>query len=151
MLRTKVVVKSIVAGLAMILLAGACASPLFGLPNAGAEEGAIRASISVADGFMRAGKRNDSRAGFELFSESRRDAEVTLESIDELFKTRRELFEDYETAERAVYGATVGNGLFRKTVSIEGKFSYSTRDDVPFKADFVRDAGEWKLVRIVLP
>lgn len=149
MLQTKAVVRSIVIGLAMILLAGAAASHLFGLPHAEADEQAIRASISVADGFMKAGKRKDNRAGFKLFSESKRDAAVTPESIDKLFKTRRELFEDYETAERALYGATVGNGLMRKTVSIEGKFSYSIRDDVPFKADFVKDAGEWKLFRIV--
>ncbi len=103
-------------------------------------------TATIVDRFMRAGMNNDPQAAFALFSPIATTA--TLSSTATLFSTRRDYFSGYTATK--IDNFRENSGTNGTTVYTDGTISYSTRGDVGFTAQFIKDHNQWKLISLQL-
>jgi hypothetical protein len=95
--------------------------------------------------FMLAGERNDPESAYGLFSVSS-GSDVTPTSVEDLFSSRRDRFEGYESVNLQNYriNATSSGTIAR----VSGTVQYANHAPVPFTANLRRESGQWRLTGI---
>lgn len=140
--KSKVLRNILIALGVLVLLCGVGGYLLF---NKGKQE--IDATRQAVNGFMAAGKSNNSGAAWDLVSQGAKDrGDITQEQILALFE-QRVLFDDFQTVENPQsFSVNATNNVTSAAVS--GPITYSSAPAGTYEADLAKENGQWRIVTI---